>query len=73
MYHRVQYSPVLHVCQGMTEWAVLIGCFQLCACSNHAGNGAVKKLSTVYQQVSTTRALPTAGNCVKNGGNMLLA
>ena len=45
-------------CQGVTEWAVLIGHFPLYLRSNHAQKlHSVKSCQWQYQQVSATRAL----------------
>jgi len=46
----------------VTKWAVLIGYFQFVHVATMHEYRAVRKLSTVYQQVSTTRALSTVGN-----------
>ena len=45
--------------EDVTEWVVLIGFVHVATMHK---SDAVRKLLTVYQQVSTTKALPSVGN-----------
>ena len=56
--------------QGVTEWVVLIG---YSGFVHVATTGAVRKLSTVYQQIPTTMALITAGNQAQEQRSLLCA